>query len=55
MHREYRRRHSPSLSREMSRVLRGRGVGNALREWGGRAHDWDYWRRMLTLYIDGHD
>jgi esterase/lipase superfamily enzyme len=42
-------------AREMSRVLWGRGIGNALREWDGWAHDWDYWRRMLTLYIDGHD
>lgn len=42
-------------AREMSRVLWGRGVGNALREWDGWAHDWDYWRRMLALYIDGHD
>lgn len=42
-------------AREMSRVLWGKGVGNALREWDGWAHDWDYWRRMLTLYINGHD
>ncbi len=42
-------------AREMSRVLWSKGIGNALREWDGWAHDWDYWRRMLTLYIDGHD
>lgn len=42
-------------AREMSRVLWAKGVGNALREWDGWAHDWDYWRRMFTLYIDGHD
>ncbi|HEX8294584.1 MAG TPA: alpha/beta hydrolase-fold protein [Pyrinomonadaceae bacterium] len=42
-------------AREMSRVLWSKAVGNALREWDGWAHDWDYWRRMLTLYIDGHD
>jgi esterase/lipase superfamily enzyme len=39
----------------MSRVLWGKGIGNALREWDGWAHDWDYWRRMFTLYINGHD
>ena len=42
-------------AREMSRVLWSKGIGNALREWDGWAHDWDYWRRMLTLYINGHD
>ena len=42
-------------AREMSRVLWGRGIGNALREWDGWAHDWPYWQKMLTLYIHGHD
>jgi len=42
-------------ARELSRVLWGKSIGNALREWDGWAHDWDYWRRMLTLYINGHD
>ena len=51
MHREYQRWHSPSLNRQMELLV----VGNALREWDGRAHDRDYWRRMLTLYINGHD
>ncbi|HEX8150475.1 MAG TPA: hypothetical protein VF591_25045 [Pyrinomonadaceae bacterium] len=51
MNREYQRRHSPGLNR----LPWGRGVGNALREWDGWAHDRDCRRRMLTLYIDGHD
>ncbi|HYE64521.1 MAG TPA: hypothetical protein VD966_02995, partial [Pyrinomonadaceae bacterium] len=42
-------------AREMSRVLWGQGIGNALREWDGWAHDWPYWEKMLALYINGHD
>jgi esterase/lipase superfamily enzyme len=42
-------------AREMSRVLWGRGIGNALREWDGWAHDWPYWQKMISLYISGHD
>ncbi len=42
-------------AREMSRVLWGKGIGNALREWDGWSHDWPYWQKMVTLYISGHD
>lgn len=42
-------------SREMSRVLWGKGIGNALREWNGWAHDWPYWKQMIDMYISGHD
>jgi esterase/lipase superfamily enzyme len=42
-------------SRRMSEVLWGKGIGNALREWDGWAHDWPYWERMIQLYISGHD
>jgi esterase/lipase superfamily enzyme len=42
-------------SREMSRVLWSKGIGNALREWDGWAHDWPYWQQMLRLYINGSD
>lgn len=31
------------------------GVGNALRLWDGRAHDWPCWHTMIRLYIGGHD
>lgn len=42
-------------SQEMTRILWDKGIGNALREWDGWAHDWPYWEQMLHMYIDGHD
>lgn len=42
-------------AREMSGVLWNKGIGNALREWDGWAHDWPYWQQMITAYIGGHD
>jgi len=42
-------------SRDLSGLLWSKGVGNALREWDGWAHDWPFWQRMLSLYIGGHD
>jgi len=42
-------------SRTMSGALWGKGIGNALREWDGWAHDWEYWQKMILLYIGGHD
>lgn len=39
----------------LSAALWAKGVGNALREWDGWAHDWQYWQKMLLLYIGGHD
>jgi esterase/lipase superfamily enzyme len=50
-------RGDPALetNRQLSGILWGRGVGNALREWHGFAHDWPWWERMLRLYVGGHD
>ncbi len=50
-------RGDPALetNRRLSGILWGRGLGNALREWNGFAHDWPYWERMLRLYVGGHD
>jgi esterase/lipase superfamily enzyme len=42
-------------NRELSGKLWSRGIGNALREWEGFAHDWPVWRHQLHLYISGHD
>lgn len=42
-------------SRQMSGILWGKGIGNALREWDGWQHDWQYWERMIKHYINGHD
>lgn len=42
-------------NRELSGRLWGKGIGNALREWDGFAHDWPWWQRMLPLYLGGHD
>ena len=42
-------------NRDFSGLLWSKGIGNALREWDGWAHDWPYWEKMLHLYISGHD
>lgn len=42
-------------AREMSKVLWDKGIGNALREWDGWSHDWQYWQSMLQAYVNGHD
>lgn len=42
-------------SREMSGVLWGKGIGNALREWDGWVHDWPYWQQIVPKYLFGHD
>jgi len=38
-----------------SGMLWDRGIGNALREWDGWAHDWPYWEKMIRVYLGGHD
>jgi esterase/lipase superfamily enzyme len=42
-------------NRELSARLWGKGVGNALREWDGFAHDWPVWHHLVNRYIGGHD
>jgi esterase/lipase superfamily enzyme len=42
-------------NRWFSGALWGKGIGNALREWDGWAHDWPWWQKMIQLYIGGHD
>lgn len=42
-------------SRDISRELWSKGIGNALREWNGWNHDWPYWEQMIRAYIGGHD
>jgi esterase/lipase superfamily enzyme len=42
-------------ARDLSGALWGKGIGNALREWEGWAHDWPYWQKMIQLYVSGHD
>lgn len=41
-------------SRDVSAMLWGKGIGNALREWNGWIHDWPYWQRVVPTYIFGH-
>lgn len=38
-------------NRCLSRILREKGVWNALHEWDGRAHRGSYWRKMAPLYV----
>ena len=42
-------------AQRLTGALWAKGIGNALREWDGWAHDWPFWEKMLTLYISGHD
>jgi len=42
-------------NRELSGKLWAQGIGNAVREWDGFAHDWPVWQQMINLYIGGHD
>jgi esterase/lipase superfamily enzyme len=42
-------------ARDLSSVLWAKGIGHALREWDGWAHDWPYWQKMVQMYIGGHD
>ena len=42
-------------NRELSGKLWNHGIGNALREWDGFAHDWPVWHKMIDLYISGLD
>ncbi|MBE2184631.1 MAG: esterase family protein [Anaerolineae bacterium] len=41
--------------RTLSEKLWQKGIGNALREWDGWAHDWPFWQQMIQQYISGHD
>ncbi len=42
-------------NRELSGKLWNQGIGNALREWDGFAHDWPVWHKMINLYISSQD
>lgn len=42
-------------ARDLSVAMWSKGIGNALREWDGWAHDWPYWSQMFGMYIGGHD
>jgi len=44
-----------SSTEEMSSILWNKGIGNALRTWDGWAHDWPWWKQMISHYIGGHD
>ena len=50
-------REDPNIgnNRWFSGALWGKGIGNALREWDGWAHDWPWWQQMIQLYVGGHD
>lgn len=42
-------------ARGLSGLLWSKGIGNALREWDGWSHDWQYWQKMILTYVGGHD
>lgn len=42
-------------NRDLSGKLWSKGIGNALREWDGFAHDWPWWHKMINMYLGGHD
>jgi esterase/lipase superfamily enzyme len=43
------------VNRRFAEVLWGKRIPAALRVWGGLAHDWPDWTRMLHLYLAGAD
>jgi esterase/lipase superfamily enzyme len=42
-------------NRAFSEVLWQKNIWHAFRPWDGWAHDWQYWEKMMHLYIGGHD
>jgi esterase/lipase superfamily enzyme len=46
---------SCSSNESLSSVLWSKDIWHALRIWDGWAHDWPWWRQMVTRYIGGHD
>ncbi len=46
---------SAANNTQLSGILWGKGIGNALRVWDGWAHDWPYWEKMIRQYVGGHD
>jgi esterase/lipase superfamily enzyme len=44
-----------SDNEHLSRALWSKDVWHAFRLWDGWAHDWPWWRQMITQYIGGHD
>lgn len=38
-------------NRYLSKILADKGIGHALHEWDGRAHQGYYWRKMAPLYL----
>jgi esterase/lipase superfamily enzyme len=47
----------PNLAnnRWFSSTLWNKNIWHSLRIWDGWSHDWPYWRKMIRLYIGGHD
>jgi len=46
---------SCSSNEKLSGILWSKDIWHALRIWDGWAHDWPWWRQMVTRYIGGHD
>jgi esterase/lipase superfamily enzyme len=42
-------------NRWFSSMLWNKNIWHSLRLWDGWSHDWPYWRKMIRLYIGGHD
>ena len=42
-------------NRWFSSALWNKNIWHALRVWDGWSHDWPYWRKMIRLYLGGHD
>jgi esterase/lipase superfamily enzyme len=40
---------------ELSSILWSKNIWHAFRIWDGWAHDWPWWKQMISLYINGHD
>jgi len=40
---------------ELSSILWSKNIWHSLRIWDGWAHDWPWWKQMISLYISGQD
>ncbi len=44
---------APERSRQLSDILRSKGIPHQLELWGHDVdHDWPWWRKMLPFYLD---
>lgn len=46
---------SANSNRALSDALWSKNIWHAMRWWDGWAHDWPFWKQMVTQYLNGAD